>query len=161
VTRKQTERVGRRIVENSGPISSRKALSENSVQLGIGLVQPFRYDSHLGNHRHEVGIAAPSGHDMNVHVGIDARACHLAYIGSYVKALGTESVFQDPNAKFHESHHRSTFFVREVFQAGDVPIRDYHEVTVAVGISIEHDHPIFSTVEEVILPVLTLGYLIA
>jgi len=54
----------------------------------------LRHDAHLGEHRHEVGVAVPARHDVPVEVVLHARAGAAPEIHAEVEALGVERLVE-------------------------------------------------------------------
>ena len=69
-----------------------RVLLDEGLQFGIGIVQPFGDDAHVGDNWHEVGITIPTGHYMDVDVVVDAGASSLAEVDANVKAIRTHGL---------------------------------------------------------------------
>src|SRR5215216_3186193 len=70
------------------PVGARTACSVKAApQRLVALLEGLRHHPRVGDHRHEVGVAAPAGHDVQVDVVLDAGAGDPALVEADVEAV--------------------------------------------------------------------------
>src|SRR5262245_60174212 len=79
----------------SSPSLKRNALS-SGAQPFVERNETVRYDPASPNHGHEIMIAVPPGHDMQVQMFRYPRARSCSYIPTDIKSLRLNDIFEQP-----------------------------------------------------------------
>src|SRR5262245_3685363 len=106
----------------------RPARREPRPELAVGLAQALWNDLRLPDHRHEVGVAVPTGDEVEVHVAQDARARGPAEVDADVRALRPHRSLDDVVREGEEVHDLEALVARELAREPDVPKRAHHDV---------------------------------
>src|SRR6478735_925532 len=69
---------------------SRYSGDEVRFKLAVGVFQIVGHHFGLGQHGHEVGIAVPARHDMEMHMVGDSCARHGSLVYAHVEAIGMD-----------------------------------------------------------------------
>lgn len=126
---------GRGAVHKSGPIVleiGQKHIKAAFDVLGNG--------AQLGQHGHEIVIARPAGHHVEVQMSGDACARTCPQIQTYVQAFGMKTPSKRLAAKGQHGHERTVFLRREVGKIACMAAWGHEQVTVRVGKAVQkHD----------------------
>jgi len=76
----------------------------DALETGVDVGQRFGQDPGLGDDGHEVGVALPAGHDVNVQVRLHARPRGLADVDAHIEAVGMIGLLQYLRAVGGEFH---------------------------------------------------------
>src|SRR3954471_4900257 len=108
-------------------------------QLAACLEQVLRDDLDVAQHRHEVRVAVPARHDVDVTVVDDACAGDAAQVPADVEPLGREDVPQGLDRLDGEPVRLERLGVLEVVERRAVPVRRDHKVPRRVRELVEED----------------------
>jgi hypothetical protein len=123
-------------------------------QLVIGSKKVFRHDANVSDDRHEVRVAYPAGHDMNVKVVVHARSGGLAEIYPDIESLRREIRGENLYGHIHCCKKVEHFIAVQIFRSGNVTVWTNEQMTVAVRIAIHHDERMPGPVKHKKVPVL-------
>jgi len=140
--------------------SSRPAGSKPLLELVVGFREGFRDYPHIGYHRHEVSVSLPPGHDMGMDMLIDARPGYLTQIDSDVKTLGVKYLAQELSAPADYLKVLAKLIISQSVKVGHVAIGRHHEVPRVIGVAIHDDKVFAPAVENVILSIAILSWLL-
>ena len=88
---------------------------------------------------HKVRIGDPAGENVHVDVSGDTGARGLADVHPEVDAVGLVKLGQDVFEAAAQGHHLSGNGFGQGVEAIDVIVRDYHDMTRGIGISVQND----------------------
>jgi hypothetical protein len=108
----------------------------------------FRVNFSVGQNRHVVGVAVPSGDDVNVNVLIEAGAAGFAQIESDIESLGGFNGAQNFHAFLSQAVDFGEFFFFQLGDAGEVPVGGDHHMAGVVRENIHDDKTMGSPVED-------------
>src|SRR4051812_24589706 len=108
-------------------------------QLAACLEQVLRDHLDVGQHRHEVRVAVPARHDVDVAVVNDPGARDAAEVPPDVEALRREDGPQRLDRRHREPLHFERLSVLEVVERRAVPVRRDHQVTRGVRELVQED----------------------
>jgi micrococcal nuclease len=102
----------------------------------------------VGENGHEVRISAPARHDVQMDVIGDARAGRVPEVPAQVEAAGAVHTLEHVYGLDGEPVHVERLFVREVGEAGDVPVGGHHQMARGVRVLVQEDEGRVTTVHE-------------
>ena len=105
-------------------------------------------DADVADDRHEVGVAGPARHEMQVHVVGDAGAGRPAEIHPDVDALGLIDLAQRNLAALRQEHHLRQLVRRQRRERRDMAVRHDHQVAAVVRIQIEDDERVPAAIDD-------------
>tara|TARA_Y100000588_G_scaffold194734_1_gene208876 strand:- start:358 stop:777 length:420 start_codon:yes stop_codon:yes gene_type:complete len=112
--------------------------SQCIAKLGGGFIERFRQDTSLSCNRHEVCVAFPAWHDVDVKVFLDTRTRSSTNINPYIDALRTHGICQCALAPSHKIHEVKHLIITQVHQVNYLSIRHNEYVAGVVRISVEY-----------------------
>ena len=118
--------------------SARAASGQASASSRAGLRQQLRDDLGLPDHRDEVGVAAPPGHDVLVQVVGQRTAGYGAQVETHVERVRRGDRPQRPQRGAGDGHQLRRLGLVEVLQPRHVPVGHDHEVPRVVRVQVEH-----------------------
>lgn len=83
----------------------------------------------------------------------NSRAAGLAQIQTDVETLGVKGLSQDPEGPIQQLQEIEPFLLFEILKRRNVTIRNHHQVTVGVGITIQEKEAVAGALKEKILSV--------
>ena len=93
----------------------------------------------LADHRHEVRVAVPARHHVQMQMVEHARAGGLAEIQPHVEAVRMIDRGQRLLGALRERHELRELRIGEIRQPADMPVRHDHEMAVVVRILVQQD----------------------
>jgi Ca2+-binding RTX toxin-like protein len=126
-------------------------------ELAAGLDQVFGEHLHVRQHRHEVRVACPARHKMEMNVADDAGAGDPTEVPADVEPLRAEQLRQRAHALAREPMNLQGFGITELRELPDVPERRDHQVAGGVRKPVQQRERIPAAVDDETRLVLTLG----
>ncbi len=120
-------------------------------------LERLRNDLHSGHRGHEIRVGHPSRHDVPMQMPRHAGAGHAPQVQAHVEPLGRELAFQEPEKSRHLLVDFKDFLAREIGQAGFVQPGTHEQMSVVIGIAIEHDEALAPLMNNQILAIGRLG----
>ena len=111
--------------------------ASGGAQFGGHVAQCFRHDDRVPQDRHEVGVALPARHDVNVQVPGDAGARDFAQVDPDVEPIRFHHARERVLAAPRELQQIRQFFVRQPVQVRRLPVRHDHKVAARIRVRIE------------------------
>ena len=105
-------------------------------------------------YRHEVGVAAPAGHYMEVNMWLDARSGRGSDIGPEVETASLHLTAHDGHGPADQVKHLQLHRRFQVIELGYVPVRGDQDVPVVVGVQVHHYEGVLPPIDDEILPVI-------
>src|SRR2546425_37803 len=138
-------------------VRSARSTNETAFQTVVRRLERLRVNTHVAQDRHEVGVAVPPGHHMDMQVINDSCAGDAALIESDVKALGPVLDAEDGHRHGDQVHGVRDLVRRHLRERPDVAVHDGHEVAGRVGVQIEDQEGPGPPDEDEVLPVIGSG----
>src|SRR6266852_4866469 len=129
----------------------RLLLLERLLQLLESQFKGLRKNAGLGDRRHEIGVSGPARQDMHVDVTGHAGASRFTQIHAEIESMWAVNCMQvdlrQPDKLYHLDERR----LGHRFQRSDVLIRHNHQVSRRVGIQVQNDEVMLSTMNNAVL----------
>jgi hypothetical protein len=129
-------------------------IGKTGKQLVIGALQVFRHHPEIGDNRHEIGVAVPSGDDMYMKMLVNACPRSLAEVDADVETLRRSGVLEDVATSTQGREQVEHLFGGEFVEVCGMTEWGNHEMAVIVRISVEHYERQRGPAENEALPVL-------
>ena len=114
----------------------------------------LRKNLHVGEDGHEVGVACPAGHDVEVNVVDDAGARNPAEVPAEVVALRSVGLGESRDPALSKAVDLESLIVRKVGELADVPVGGDHQVAGGVRELVqEHEGALAAVDDEPLLVV--------
>ncbi len=84
-------------------------------QFPVGLIHCLGYYLDISQHRHEVGIAIPPGHDVGMDMLVNPGASYPAQVHSDVEVLGFELSLEQLDAAAHQQVMLVSLLIGQLF----------------------------------------------
>lgn len=110
---------------------------EGVTELGGDFLEGLGQDAGGSEDGHEIGVALPTGHDVEVEVFDDAGSGHPAEVESDIESIGAQGLAQGIHAAAGQLHQFEHFVVGEIGEVGDLAVGNDHEMAAVVGVIIE------------------------
>lgn len=114
-----------------------KLCGQRGAEFGGQFGEGFGQYPRVGEHRHEIGVARPARHDMDVQMLGDARARRAAQIEADVETFGLHHLRQGVLATADKLHEAGQFLVRKAVQIKNLLVGDDHQMAASIGEFIE------------------------
>ena len=98
----------------------------------------LRDDLDLGDDRHEVHVSGPARDDMPVKMFLDSRSRGFPHVQTYVESVGMRGFSQPSAPEFDLCHDFAGSCILYLKKAGDVLIRNDHQMAVVIRIFVEN-----------------------
>lgn len=115
----------------------REGVGEGDPEVCGGLLEGFWHDGGAGDEGHEIYVAFPAGHEMDVEMFNDAGAGNLAEIDADIESLGFHDGSDGVLAASQELHEFEEFLIVEIVPIGGLPVRNDHEMAAVVRVCVE------------------------
>ena len=110
---------------------------------------------------HEVRVAVPPRHDMPMHVARQACAGNLPEVQSHVEPFGPDRSFQQPDHLGDRLHQVELLGRFELVQAGDVALGGDQQMTIVIGVAIQHRQRILAMLHDQPVAIVVAGRCLA
>ena len=100
--------------------------------------QGIGHDAGLADDGHEIGIARPAGHDVDVQVIGNARAGDFAEVDAHVKAIRLHHGGKRGHAAAGELPQVQQFLIGKAVQIRHFLVGNDHQMAAIVGITVQH-----------------------
>lgn len=101
--------------------------------------------------RHEIRISSPPRHHMKMHMPRNSCSTGSAQIQTDVETVRVEGLSKQPQSDVKQLEKIESLLVFEVLEGRDVAIRDQHEVTIRVRVTIQKEETLTGSIKEKIL----------
>src|SRR5215831_20557092 len=108
-------------------------------------MQLFGFDAGLTDDGHKAGITGPARKHVQMKMANDAGAGGTAKIHAQVESLGAVRVLKRYLNALRQGHHFGEHSWIGARQVGRVRVRNDHDVTAGIGVTIQNDEVFFST----------------
>jgi len=112
------------------------------------LLHILRYQLHVRQHRHEVRIAAPPRHDMEMDVLVNAGSGRPSQVRAEVESLRTAHRDKRFDALHGSLHDFDIRFIRDRGEIRRMQIRHNHQMSAVVRIEVHHQEAVLSAPED-------------
>jgi hypothetical protein len=154
---------GERYLEEGGSVQTSDAktqclafLPDSLLQSCPGFLEVFRDEFGVGEHRHEVRVAVPSGDNVKMNVLVDAGSRNASHICSEVETMRSADLDEGTHANRSCMHNFHVYIVRKRFEFGRVLVRHNHQMTAVVREQIHHEEAMLPAPNSEVLFVTTL-----
>src|SRR5207244_9865662 len=113
------------------------SFGQRSTQLCRQIAEGVRNNRGAGYHRHEIGVAIPTRHDVDVYMLDDAGAGDLAQVNADVESVRFHHLCQGVLATAGQKHEVPQLLIGEVVEVGSLFVRHGHQVSAGVGVSVQ------------------------
>lgn len=120
-------------------------------QAFVGAIQALRDNSCMGRCRHEVRVAGPARHDVDMDMISDAGTGRRANIDAYVEGLSAVGAPQNFKALAGQLHQFSLDRIGEVDQRRNMQEGDDHHVAVSVRVAVEDGEAVSGPMQDQVL----------
>ena len=97
------------------------------------------HDPSFGKGGHEIRIALPARHDMQMKVLCDAGSGHLSQVKPQVETMGMVTLLEGPHASLGTFHEFQEFISFQGEKVIHVPVGRHHEVARIIWKSVQDD----------------------
>ncbi len=130
------------------PLFLPSSVCQGCAELCIHRAQALGQYACICDHRHEIAVALPSGHDMCVQVRIEAGSRDAAQIQSYVETIRACCAAENLHAKSDELKVFRACISTQAIEVGGMMIWRDEKVSRTVGIPVHYDEVPDATVND-------------
>lgn len=124
---------------------------DSLFELMVDDIKVLGHNLDIGDNGHEIGIAMPAWHDMEMSMIGEARARDLALVDAHIKSIGVHGQAERAQSQLSLGHQ---FGERRGIELRDTPhvlIGGDHHMSVIVGIEIEHNITQLTSINDMVL----------
>jgi hypothetical protein len=93
---------------------------------------------------------------MGVDVPLYASSSHSAYVYADIETTRVKYLLQDFDTSTNYLKVLMKLFRGQSFEAGNMPIRGYHQMPWIIGIAIQNDEVFASSIQNIVLSIIVL-----
>ncbi len=126
------------------------------AEAGVSLGEGFGHDLGFSQGQHEIGVAGPARHDVDVDVPGNTGAGGFADVGADVEPVRFIDAADDADGVGGQFHHLGARLCIQVFERVQVFVRYHHEMTGGVWVAVQDGKTVVSAEKDQVFQVVGL-----